>query len=380
MFDLQALEQALSVVETIGKGEITFDVGGTSMTLRLLLPDEEVEVQKYAQASLAGQTDEGGTDRHAAMEFLDHFKQAVLSYALIEIGHLDLRNVKFIETGEVLSSGVKVRIEKHIAVRKMIEKWVRPVLLAVFKKYSELVDRVEGDAEKAVEYTPSDLDAELERIEGRLAELKTKKEQNSTEADRVKDIGEMGEEQQGHTRRMIQTAVNADTAAEPELTRPRTQASSPQATESRQSVIPPRSAPPTRAPVVQSPVVIPAARPSVDDMSSFVDVSDEEALAAESRRLMEARAKARQAEGEASSRVTRVPPHRAAANLANAVVDMGGGVAAARPAGVVDGVETFRVPTETLSERGQAPPRPKNIPLNVAPAGKANPRFRPSGG
>ena len=52
MLDLKTLKDAFSQIEDVGKGEITFDLDGIPVTLRVLLPAEEVLVQKFASCLL----------------------------------------------------------------------------------------------------------------------------------------------------------------------------------------------------------------------------------------------------------------------------------------------------------------------------------------
>ena len=61
---LSALEAALAPIEEIGQAEITFPVeterGPLEVTLHILLPEEENEVQRYAAHEIDGV--EGKTD------------------------------------------------------------------------------------------------------------------------------------------------------------------------------------------------------------------------------------------------------------------------------------------------------------------------------
>jgi hypothetical protein len=177
MLDLKYLEGALSGIAEVGKGEVTFDFNGTSLTMKALLPSEEVEVQKYASVVLedvGGEEDAGST---ATMEYLDRFKLALISNSIIAIGGDDLRDEGFIATGEKLPNGREVMIPRWEAIRKVAEKWSRPSLTLLFKKYSELIDKIESQAESAVDFDPVDLDTEIERLESRLAELHARKEE-----------------------------------------------------------------------------------------------------------------------------------------------------------------------------------------------------------
>ena len=121
-----------------------------------------------------------------------------------------------------------------------------------------------------------------------------------------------------------------------------------------------------------------------------------EAIAAETARLVAARAAARKASmasvaddgGHAdfidAPRRT-VPPHRGALNTAEAVLDDGGdgNIRATRVSGPVEGVETYRLPPTPVIDRSRMqPPGGKGkVVLDEVPkaGGSNNPRFRPAG-
>jgi len=85
----EALEAALAPIESVGQGESTFDVGGTSVTLRVIRPDEEIEVQKFA--SIPSQTVGDGEETPpeetttVALEYIERFKVGLLAYALAKL-------------------------------------------------------------------------------------------------------------------------------------------------------------------------------------------------------------------------------------------------------------------------------------------------------
>ena len=176
MLDLKYLEGALSGIAEVGKGEVSFDFNGTTLTMRALLPSEEVEIQKYASVVLedVGDDDAGSV---ATMEYLDRFKLALISHSIIAIGETNLRDEEFVSTGQKLPNGQEVKIPRWEAIKKIAETWSRPSLTLLFKKYSELVDKIESMAEGAIAFDPVDLDAEILRIETRLSDLHARKKE-----------------------------------------------------------------------------------------------------------------------------------------------------------------------------------------------------------
>jgi hypothetical protein len=88
---------------------------------------------------------------------------------------------------------------------------------------------------------------------------------------------------------------------------------------------------------------------------------DLDAIAAEEERILLARQKSAQSRGTPSAPSPKDP------------------LSQAKPVGTVQGMEAYRLPTETISERGR-----KNTPsnagggaVNPAPADTRNPNFRP---
>ena len=169
---LQDLQAAMSPLSEIGKGELTFDVNGVSISLRALSPEEEIHVQRYARQAVA----EGDyNDQASALEYLDRFRMSALSYSIVQVGGLDFRKVEFVETGEKLPNGTAIKIRKNEAVLKLINNWSRNMINAVFKKFSELANKVEAEVEGLIEFDEIDYDAEIARLEERLKEVRDSK-------------------------------------------------------------------------------------------------------------------------------------------------------------------------------------------------------------
>ncbi|HUW11551.1 MAG TPA: hypothetical protein VM537_17600 [Anaerolineae bacterium] len=427
MLNIEALERALASIEEVGHGELTFNVGesGMSVTLGMLLPDQEIEVQRWAQEVLDANEDaEGNNPRDSAMEFLDRWKYGILSYAILRIGDADFRGQDYVLTGEHTNEGVPIKKPKHLVVRDLIRKlWHRPMLSMVFHKYTELTEKAEMKAEKAVQFTPAELEVEISRLEKRLEELRAKQEERDGPrkdpvADQFRTTNELANqsspdvlvaEPSGENRaqrRQREQQERRDAKAVRKEAAPETRAA-PQAPPQRERAIPKTGAAPSRAPEPPPPAPEPPAEEQGprEIMGSFADGDDEAAMEAETQRILAARRAVAQAEAEgtnvpgpehqarvdaaARSRqatmaadVGPVPPHREAANTAAAVFDAGGGDVHAARAGSVGGVEAHRTrPTETLSRRSRtpAPGKKEGPPLDQAPKGTRNPNFKPPG-
>ena len=156
------------------------------MTLRPLLPVEEVTVQRYATAvldenrDLAGVDEEGSLTRAAALDYFDRFRIEVLAYAVVQIGTLNLRGVKTITTGETLDDGTPLQVPKHIALRDLIRSsWSRPALTLAFAEYGELIQKLQDEAENIARKSIEDLDVEAKRLEDRLKEVRAEREKRA---------------------------------------------------------------------------------------------------------------------------------------------------------------------------------------------------------
>lgn len=386
----EALEKALAPIEKIGQGEKTFPVGSCPVTVRVLTPEEEVEVQQYSNEALGS-----GESMSSTAAYLERFKVAVLSHAICQVGDQDLRDVDFVETGEKLENGQAIKVTKLMAIRKLILRWTGSIRIALFKKYGELLIEVESRAEKAVSFEPSDLEAEIERLEKRMEELKAEKERRSnpdkaveTKVSRLAKAL-IGEENDEDAAKKPEVQAGVEELVEPVVVTPPPPAPQPTV---RKSIIPQMAPPPGEAkmqsqmppapPVVQDQqeaAPVPPPPPPPVEMDSFVDPSDTDnmqaAIAAENQRLMARRRGVPTPDPSVMSALRR-PPHLDAKEAADAMAEleaMGPESLGAGP----DGVETFRMPTEVVN--GVRPDPKARTPLNrVQGQESRNPRFRPA--
>ena len=398
----------------IGKGELTFDVNGTRISLRALTPDEEIAVQRYSRSSLA----EGDlTDQTTALEYLDKFRNGSLGYSIVQIGNLDFRNVETIETGEKLANGTAIKVKRHEAIQGLVGNWSRNMTVAVFKKFGELMNQVEKEVEGLIEFESVDFDGEITRMEDRIRELKEEKaritlsdadprtnlrQQVATsgksfrrpEAGTAAAATDSTQEQQTSLREAVTVSVPSDIdreispdegepqeseeAEEPSVDFLEAQETPPPVENLRKSVLdrgtaggairmpppPPKQVPETFQESVDEGDEAPepaTVDPLSDVMSSMVDMGDsdsaEKAVEAETRRIMEMRANA--------VKMSRKPPHVAARQVAQEIE---------RPtaAGTRDGVEVYKMPTQTLTDR--RPPETVQAPVRS----NTNPRFKPT--
>lgn len=388
MISLDLLREAMQPLIEVGKDEIEFDAFGTLVALRPLLPKEEVLVQRAAavvveqnrrfEESLreqAGGEDTAETDsmtRASALDYFDRFRVEVISHALVQVGGLDLRGVEFVATGEALPNGNPVKVAKPAALRPLVENWSRAMISLVFAKYGELMDRLNKEAGAAIEGNPADLDAEIARLEERLEEAKAERAKRAggdpgITAEQIENFVGLGASMEEGAKQAA--ALPSAREVNQQLRKTKEQAAPSQPTPAqprpRQSVLPPTVPPPTPDPVpvkYSLPPEPPA--PSAFDEAVAAPSSfggdDLDALAAEEERILLARQKSAQSRGTPASPVK-------------------DSLSQAKPVGTVQGMDAYRLPTETISERGRkgGPPATPSAGVNPAPADTRNPNFRP---
>jgi hypothetical protein len=372
---LKDLQEVMAPLTDIGKGEETFEIGSLKVTLRTLTPEEEIATQRYARGAL---TEGDQNDSTSALDYLDKLRLSTLGYSIIQIGGMDFRNVDTIETGEKLDNGVAVRIKKNEAIIKVMEGWSRPMITAVFQRFTTLLDKVETRIEKTIQYDDDHIDAEIIRLEEKLAEFKAAKAQRDLAKNDIR--GEMLNAAAGKPskpeKEKTWEEVDTKVSEEPPLSVavptdiPRALEESP----TKVSEVAPAAAPAT-APVAEpqgpkeprKPVFGPRPAPKEpksepgdplkDVQSSFIDTTDENEIEAENRRLLL----------ERTRRAGVKPPHQSAREVAESLE---------KPvaAGTMSGVPVFKMPTEELSPGSARVPVPAPHP---GARSNINPKFRP---
>lgn len=385
MLDIKALEAAFARISEIGKGEIRVEVDGLDVHLRTLTPEEDVEVQRFARGE--------NVDEFDNITLIERFKRATIGYAVVQVGDLNLRGVRSIPTGESLPNGTLVRVPKHEAVRRITETWSRHGTTLLFQQYAELVKRVEDDANSRVKFDTAKVDAEIERLESRLSELRRMQTASvvpTSSADVMTSLMDADSTlSQTAIHPVGRTEVSDRQQSNPqEVPQPPVQEAQAQV---RQRVTPQEAPPPPRPqvqPQVQADTSDLTGVPASEVRNSVGDFSLED-IAAEEARIHEVRSRraATAAQGPDQIPVNRSPrpPHLAAREVAEEVAM----ATQEEPRG---GIETYRMPTANLTDRGRGvnvPPVPGRAPaqrnaapvVNQAPSGgPTNPNFRGGSG
>lgn len=319
MMDLKTLELAFAPIQEIGEGELLFEAEGFTLVVRTLIPDEEVECARYASEAVP----EGTTDPSSAIDYVDRYRRAVLSYALVQIGDTDLRGVRVIATGETLSNGKPKSIPKHEAVRQLLQAWSKPLLARCLSQFHHLINEVEKRVRDAIQYTPSDIDAEIEALQERIQTLKAEKE----------------EQLKGLRSAFHRTIEDIDTLP--------VQESPPQAPQEAPAPPPPVRVPISPTSIREAPPAPPRPpAPSQFIQDSFIGDDHEAAIAAETQRVL--------------ARRQQTDPRL--------------------PIGQIDGADVFQLPAQVLEAPTEQPPTDRRTLIDAPPVpggGSANPRFQP---
>lgn len=163
MIDINALSSALEKIASIGRGETTVEVATFKIRMKVVTGDEDLDAEEYGRG-------DGGDS--SGMRLIERYKQAVLAHSIIGIDTLDLSSQPYVLTGERTEKGAPIKEPRHIFVRRMLATWPRTITNTLFDKYLELLRGVNDNVEKAIHFESDDLDARINTLEKRLADLK----------------------------------------------------------------------------------------------------------------------------------------------------------------------------------------------------------------
>jgi len=359
MVSLDLLRNALKPISKVGQDELSFEIQGVRLVLRPLTQKEEIAAQKILAP------DEGlpDGDQFTALEFFTKFRVEVLAYSIVEVNGLDLRDSPKVETGEATPSGIPIKVEKHVAIRELVESWPRQLLTFAFSKYGELAQRVTEQLDSYLEKNESDLDTEIARLEARLEDVRKQRISRAAgnagiSQEALMDLiqksndDEIARAQAVTIGDAVSDRVRARKVEEPKEEPPPRQEPQPELTPPpRKSVIPTSVPPPTSDQNF----------PPQQEVTSFGDFlssfggDDLDSVAAEERRILESRS--------SRAAMPKSPPP---------VQEPVDPIAQARPAGKVGNVDAFRLPTEVISERGRGVPSSNPVQGQTS----VNPNFR----
>jgi|APSaa5957512622_1039677.scaffolds.fasta_scaffold26509_2 hypothetical protein len=371
--DLSLLKSALEPLSKFGQDEHTFEVEGVPVTLRPLLPREEIVCQKTASLIL-DEAREGTPDldqnlpRAVALDYLDQFRIEVISFALVQIGEVDFRGIKTVKTGNKTDEGIEIRVALNVAIRRILrDAWSRGMITICFAKYGDLVSKIAEQADRVARESIADLDAEISRVEARLTDLKEDREKRaqgdpSITSQQIMSLVQVGNALEDEIQdavsqarddrkasRDIEKAGDEEQPAPPEPPQPEPAPPEPQ----------PEPVPQPRKPVIPARVPPPVPRPT-QVRSSFEDLESPDSQAIEEDRIRAAQRAAQQGDREETE---------------------GFDASQATPEGTIIGkdgkpVDVFRMPSQTLSGRGR-PQKSEKTEIDPDPdKGTRNPNWK----
>lgn len=373
--DLNQLKAILNPLTKFGQDELTFEVEGTTVTMRPLLPREEIKAQQYAATILAESQEEEALEeddpltRSAALRYFDQFRIEVIAYAIVAVDRVDLRGLEYVETGEILDNGVAVRIPKVQALRDIINNgWSRGMITICFSRYGDMISEIAERADKIARESLSDLDAEIERLEARLRAVQGERDRRAkgdpsvTEA-QIKALVNAGKAMEEEVAGVVKMAQDNRLERERERAVQKVVESDPYPDEEEEDGnFPP---PPVATPQPRRPAYPAAAPPPVtppqEFVSSFADPEeDSQALAPDMERIRIARALAARAAREQSER----DPLSQAKQEGTFQVGS-------------KEIPVYRLPSAEISDRGKRS-EPEKVSLDPDPRKNTkNPRFNP---
>lgn len=403
MLDIEVLNQALSFVEDIGKKEYSFTINGIPITLRALMPEEEIEAQRYASLVYEDlETDsEGDPEASPAdtVEYINRFRLAILSYAIIEINGVSLRN-NLVNTSETLADGTAISTPKYQVTRKLLQEKISSTLREmIFNKYGELLKQIEQETDSMIEYTPSDLEGEIEELEARLTELKAllakqkKEQQGDLDLSSLPeiDLEQLQKEREEALQQLEQEQKEESFQPSPALgesypsqappTNPHLD-SEDLPYETRRPFLPESSEPPASP----NPQVAQNYYDRIPD-SMMRSGTEQDAIYTETIRLQRERAARMQQEPQTSPQHQQslqalkgmVPPHAAAAQASSEIEEQYiDPVGDAMPIGGID--DAFVLPTHVIDQLNQRSSGPLVVNPSPSSPQSLNPRFRPPKG
>jgi len=383
MLDLTELANAMAPLAKVWSAETVVEIQGHRIALRTLVPSEEIAVQKYAALIVEENADsKGQIAREVVTEYYARLRSEVLSYSIVAIDDLDLREHEFVQTSPKTATNPGTFVARHIAVRDLITKsaaWSGSLLQLTYDAYTQMQAQVTKDTADLVQTEPADLDVEITRLKDMLNDLERERELRAKGDPNIPSSA-LSEFQpppppvpkpaQEPVPNPVQSSVpNPVPPAphEPEIEKPVRSAI---AGQMRQPALPEWSSPPGQ----HGPA--PVAPPLFENSGSFADPEEEGVLDAEYARITEARRRLqeeRQAvlQNQASAVRSAGPPSRVPPHLRGRAVEDPTEV------GYIDGAPVFRSPTQELTARGA--PTPTSLNPDPEPSGVVfnNPNFVP---
>lgn len=181
---LNQLKSVMNKITKVGYLEKAITLSDNTIVIKSLTPKEESELQRVI-------SDLTKEEEITTLEFVDRVRKETLSRAIIQVNDLNLRDIEMIETDDILPNGLKVSISRQEAVSIMIEDLPRVLLGKVFEEMSKLTEEVEENTNKILNTPSSDVKAEIEILEKRIASLKFQEQSKILDESAAKNTNNM---------------------------------------------------------------------------------------------------------------------------------------------------------------------------------------------
>ena len=175
--NLSQLKELMSPLTQLCQREREVDLSGIKVVIKHLTPKEELEVQKMLP-ELEGSS---------AVEFADVFRRETLARCIVQVGDLDLRDMREIETGETLPNGKAVKVSKEEAVVQVMDSWSKFVLGKLFEQYGLLSEEIEKGLDESLKVNIEDTEVEKEQLKARIDNLEVSQKLENLE-DNEKEV------------------------------------------------------------------------------------------------------------------------------------------------------------------------------------------------
>lgn len=159
--NLSQLKELMAPLSDLCQKEKEVVITGIKICIKHLTPKEELDVQRLLP----------DMEETTAVEFADVFRRETLARSIVQVGELDLRSLTEIETGEVLPTGLPVKISKEEAVVQVMDGWSKYLLSKLFEQYGTLSEEIEKEMDESLQLNIEDTEIEKEQLESRIVEL-----------------------------------------------------------------------------------------------------------------------------------------------------------------------------------------------------------------
>ena len=189
---IDKIKDGLREIQKVGHTKEEFSIFGNKIKIRTLKPREREKARERSHPFLQKAKEED--DPTYLQRWVNRLKVEILSFAIIEIGDVDLEGVDYITTDKVNEKTNKpIKKEKHIYMREFLENWHDEIITIAFKKFREITRKKEREIGEEVEFEEEDIEAKINQKEEELENLRQQKKEMEKSSDKELVDEELGE-------------------------------------------------------------------------------------------------------------------------------------------------------------------------------------------